>query len=92
MDPSADSAFDQYRARVDEPLARLFREYGRPEWRWFDLGMVMNVFARTASLLPPLILGAAIDSVFTGDEPFALPGIPAAWLPATDAGEFWFAV
>jgi len=92
MDPSEDSAFDQYRASVDKPLARLFRTYGRPEWRWFALGMVMNVLARTSSLLPPLVLGAAIDSVFTGNAAFVLPGVPAAWLPNTDAAEFWFSV
>ena len=92
MDPTEESVFDRYRARVDRPLARLFDVYGRPEWHWFAVGMVMNVFARVASLLPPLVLGAAIDSVFTGDAPFTLPGVPAAWLPNTDAAEFWFAV
>ena len=85
-----DSVFDQYRDRVDRPLVRLFREYGVPEWRYLALGMAANVVARVASLLPPLVLGAAIDSVFTGDAPYELPLVPANWLPATDAAQFEF--
>ena len=88
---SAESAFDVYRDRVDRPIRRLFTEYGTDEWRWLAVGMAANVVARIASLLPPLLLGAAIDSVFTGDAPFTLPVVPAAWLPTTDAGQFWFA-
>lgn len=87
---SAESAFDVYRDRVDRPMRRLFVEYGIGEWRWLAVGMSANVVARTASLLPPLLLGVAIDAVFTGDEPFTLPVVPNVWLPTTDAGEFWF--
>jgi ATP-binding cassette subfamily B protein len=91
--PSAteDSVFDQYRERVDHPIRRLFREYGLPEWPYLVAGMTANVVARVASLLPPLVLGAAIDSVFTGDAPFQLPVVPNAWLPTQDAGQFEFA-
>ncbi|WP_232687047.1 ABC transporter ATP-binding protein [Halobacterium zhouii] len=90
MGATEDSVFDQYRDRVDKPLVRLFRAYGVPEWPYFAAGMVANVVARMASLLPPLVLGVAIDSVFTGDAPFDLPLVPAGWLPATDAAQFEF--
>ena len=87
---TAESAFDAYRGRVDRPIRRLFTEYGTDERRWLAVGMAANVVARGASLLPPLLLGVVIDAVFTGDAPFALPVVPNAWLPTTDAGEFWF--
>ncbi|MGB9986793.1 ABC transporter ATP-binding protein [Salarchaeum japonicum] len=91
--PEEESVFDTYRDRVERPLYRLFSEYGVSEWQFFAGGMAANVVARAASLLPPLLLGAAIDSVFTGDSAFSLPVVPASWLPATapDATQFQFA-
>jgi len=92
--PGEESVFDRYREQVDRPLYRLFTEYGVPEWRFFAVGMGANVVARAASLLPPLLLGAAIDSVFPpNDSAFTLPGVPASWLPANapDAVQFRFA-
>ncbi|GGL34823.1 multidrug ABC transporter ATP-binding protein [Halarchaeum grantii] len=91
MSTEEDSVFDDYRESVDRPLYRLFTAYGRGVWEWFALGMVANVFARVASLLPPLVLGVALDSIFTSDAPFVLPLVPAAWLPTTDAAQFRFA-
>jgi ATP-binding cassette, subfamily B, bacterial len=90
MGANEESVFDAYRDRVDRPLARLFRTYGRPEIEWFSLGMAANVVARVASLLPPLVLGIAIDAIFVDTEPFTLPVVPDAWLPTTQAGQFWF--
>ncbi|WP_435064014.1 ABC transporter ATP-binding protein [Halobaculum sp. EA56] len=94
MSTEEESAFDVYRDRVDRPLYRLFTEYGLDKWPWLVVGMTANVIARGSSLLPPLVLGVAIDSAFTGDEPFTLPVVPNAWLPTTapDAAQFWFSV
>ena len=83
-----DSVFDRYRDRVDRPIRRLFRVYGVPEWPYFAAGMVANVIARVASLLPPVVLGAAIDSVFTGDAPYDLPLLPASLFPQTEVAQF----
>ncbi len=92
-DPLADSPFDRYRERVDRPLSRLFRVYGRPRLRWFGLGLSANLVARGASLLPPLVLGAAIDALFSQPgSAYELPLVPAAWIPPADAGQFWFSV
>ena len=84
MSDEADSVFDQYRERVDRPLTRLFRVYGSEERRWFATGMTANVVARVASLLPPLVLGIAIDAVFPTsgagapyDAPVRPPGLAA---------------
>jgi ATP-binding cassette, subfamily B, bacterial len=88
-----ETPFDAYRESVDRPLARLFREYAPSRLQWFSVGMVANFVARMASLVPPLLLGVAIDAVFANNpEAFALPLVPDAWLPATEAGQFWFAV
>jgi ATP-binding cassette subfamily B protein len=88
MEPTEDSVFDEYRDRVEQPLVRLFTAYGVPEWPYFAAGMVANVIARVASLLPPVVLGAAIDSVFTGDAPYDLPLVPAGWFPESQAAQF----
>ncbi|GGL68771.1 ABC transporter ATP-binding protein [Halocalculus aciditolerans] len=92
MSADQESVFDEYRESVDRPLYRLFTAYGRDVWEWFALGMVANVVARVGSLLPPLVLGAALDSIFTGDSPYTLPLVPASWLPATDPAQFRFSV
>ena len=86
------NAFEVYRDRVDRPLWRLFREYGAAEAHWLVIGMAANVVARVAGLLPPVVLGVAIDAVFTGDGPYTLPVVPDAWLPATEAAQFQLSV
>ncbi|WP_439026920.1 ABC transporter ATP-binding protein [Haloarchaeobius sp. DT45] len=92
MASSEDTPFDQYRADVDRPLVRLFREYGVPRLRWFAAGNVANLVGRSASLLPPLVLGTAIDAIFAGEGTYSLPLVPGSWLPASQSGQFWFSV
>ncbi|MGM0448472.1 MAG: ABC transporter ATP-binding protein [Methanobacteriota archaeon] len=86
------NAFEVYRDRVDRPLSRLFREYGASEAHWLVVGMVANVVARVAGLLPPVVLGVAIDAVFTGTGPYTLPVVPDAWLPTEDGAQFRLSV
>jgi len=92
MSADESSAFERYREHVDRPLVRLFREYGVPRWRWMVLGVVANVFAQVASLVPPVVLGAAIDSLFSGNRAYTLPLVPQAWIPAGAEPQFWFSV
>jgi ATP-binding cassette subfamily B protein len=92
-EPLADNPFERYRERVEQPLWRLFRAYGRPRLRWFSLGMVANLIARGSSLLPPLVLGAAIDALFSRPPgPYELPLIPSRWIPTGEVEQFWFSV
>ncbi len=84
--------FDVYRERVERPLYRLFTEYSAGRIRWLILGMMGNIVARSASLLPPVVLGAALDSVFQDTSAFTIPFFPGAWIPATDTAQFWFSV
>ncbi|WP_144799354.1 ABC transporter ATP-binding protein [Halorubrum depositum] len=86
------NAFEVYRDRVDRPLLRLFREYGAAEAHWLAIGMAANVVARVAGLLPPVVLGVAIDAVFTGDGPYTLPVVPDAWLPTAGPAQFRLSV
>jgi ATP-binding cassette subfamily B protein len=87
-----DSVFEQYRDRVDRPLGRLFREYGTPELHWLAVGMFANVLARAASLLPPVVLGVAIDAVFLDRTDYSLLFLPTRFVPATETDQFWFSV
>jgi len=86
------NAFEVYRDRVDRPLLRLFREYGAAEVHWLAIGMAANVVARVAGLVPPVVLGVAIDAVFTGDGPYTLPIVPDAWLPTAGPAQFRLSV
>ena len=71
-------------------MARLFRQYGRPEWHLLATAVVTSLLGRTIALVPPLVLGVAIDAVFVGDAPYTLPLVPAAWLPTTRVEGLWF--
>ncbi|PSQ58239.1 multidrug ABC transporter ATP-binding protein [Halobacteriales archaeon SW_7_71_33] len=68
---------------------RLFAEYGHGNRRWFGVGLLTSVAARGLQLVPPVVLGAAIDGVF-GAEPYGLPLVPASLLPQGEAAQFWF--
>ncbi|AGB37979.1 ABC transporter ATP-binding protein [Natronococcus occultus] len=87
-----ETPFDAYREDVDRPLARLFREYAPGRLGWFGAGMVANFVARMATLVPPLVLGVAIDAIFLDAGPFELPIVPDAWLPAGETEQFQFTV
>jgi ATP-binding cassette subfamily B protein len=67
-------------------MRRLFDEYGRPEWHLLAVAVVTSLFGRTVALVPPLVLGVAIDAVFVGGTPYTLPLVPSAWLPTTRLG------
>ncbi|WP_276259795.1 ABC transporter ATP-binding protein [Haloglomus litoreum] len=86
-----ESVFDRYRADVDRPMRRLFGTYGRDRRGWFVLGVLANLVAQFASLVPPVVLGAAIDGVF-GVGQFQLPLVPDGWLPRTQAAAFEFSL
>jgi len=81
------------REAVDRPLYRLFMTYGRGNRKWFVVGLVSNTLSRFLSLVPPVILGIAVDSLFPADpEPYELPLVPGSWLPPSEMGLFWFSI
>ena len=95
VDPVADSDDDPFAAQrehVDNPMGRLLGAYGRPYWASVLLGILASLGARLLDLLPVVLLGIAIDSLFQEVEPFALPLVPQAWLPATEEAQFFFVI
>ncbi|WP_276270864.1 ABC transporter ATP-binding protein [Haloarcula litorea] len=92
MAADEENPFDAHRADVDRPLVRLFREYGRPEWEWFVVGILANVVGRAATLVPPLVFGAAIDGVFSETTAFTLPLVPQSRIPEGQVAQLEFAV
>ena len=82
--------FSEQRSRVKAPIRRLFTVFGRRYWPSFSLGLGAGIAARVLDLLPPLILGIAIDAVFLQTAAYDLPLVPAAWIPGDPEGQFWF--
>jgi len=87
-----DDPFEAQRENAEDPMARLFAEYGRPNWPRFTVGVLASVAARLLDLLPPVLLGLAIDAVFRNDKAFAVWLVPDAWLPATEDAQLLLTV
>jgi ATP-binding cassette subfamily B protein len=91
-----DDPFEEQRETVENPMKRLFLAYGRDYVPQLTVGVVASVFARFLDLLPPLMLGIAIDAVFYEDAVFSeqipLVVLPAGWLPASQTEQFWFTI
>jgi ATP-binding cassette subfamily B protein len=85
-------AFESQRENADNAMGRLFTEYGRDVAGPFSVGLGASVLARLLDLLPPLLLGVAIDAVFLNNSPYRLPLVPGSWIPATREEQFWFTV
>ncbi len=92
IDWDEDDPFKEQRAEIDNAMRRLFSTYGLPNWFSLTVGIIGSIFARILDLLPPLLLGIAIDAVFLGDEPFTLPLVPDAWVPADPDSQFFLIV
>jgi ABC-type multidrug transport system, ATPase and permease components len=88
-DEPPEDLLGDYRENVDHPMWRLFVEYGHGNRRWFVVGVLTSVAARGLQLVPPIVLGAAIDGVF-GDAPYTLPLVPGGLLPTGEVSQFWF--
>ncbi|MGQ4554620.1 ABC transporter transmembrane domain-containing protein [Halobellus sp. GM3] len=86
-----DDPFEQQRERADNPMRRLFAEYGRDNAFAFVVGLTSSVVARVLDLLPPVLLTVAIDSIFFDERPFSLWLVPDAWLPTTQAEQLYLA-
>jgi ATP-binding cassette subfamily B protein len=73
---------------ADAPLRRVLLMYGRSRLLEFALGGVASALSIGLELLPSYLLGLAIDVFFTNARPFALPLVPAAWLPTAVRDQF----
>ncbi|EMA49342.1 MULTISPECIES: ABC transporter ATP-binding protein [Halococcus] len=84
-----DDPFEDQREGTENAMRRLFAVYGRENTFSFAVGTLTSLVARILDLLPPLLLGIAIDSVFYQQKPFGLAFVPQGWLPTTRTGQFW---
>ncbi|ERH12661.1 MAG: ABC transporter related protein [halophilic archaeon J07HB67] len=96
-----DDPFEDIREETTNPMYRLFTEYGRQNVPQFVVGFVASVIARVLDLLPPLVLGIAIDAVIVQEVSYAqavseLIGLSEATLagviPASQANQFWLSI
>jgi ATP-binding cassette subfamily B protein len=83
---------ERHREEIAHPLWRLFMQFGHGHRRWFAVGVLASIGSRFLSLVPPVLLGTAIDAIFNQTTAFTLPYVPAAWLPGTRIGQFWFTI
>ncbi|WP_224450406.1 ABC transporter ATP-binding protein [Haloprofundus salilacus] len=80
------------KAVVTRPLWRILRTFGKEHRPWLGAGLTTGLVQRLVSLLPPFILGIAIDAVLYQTIPFDVPVIPNAWVPATRLEQLYFAI
>ena len=74
------------------PMLRLLSLYGVSNIRNFLVGFLANLFARLSDLVPPFLLGVAIDSIILQDKPFSIPFLSNSTLPQYPISQFWFVV
>ncbi|MBB6646436.1 ABC transporter ATP-binding protein [Halobellus ruber] len=86
-----DDPFEEQRERAENPMRRLFDEYGRENAVAFVVGLASSVVARLLDLLPPVLLAVAVDSIFFDERPFSLWLVPDAWLPTTQVEQLYVA-
>jgi ATP-binding cassette subfamily B protein len=97
VDWEEDDPFEDQRDRVENPMKRLFRSYGAPHKFQAVVGILASIFARLLDLLPPLMLGVAIDGLFLGTVDYheAFPvasGAVESLVPSGETGQFWFTI
>ncbi len=73
-------------------MLRLLSFYGVANLRNFLVGFFGNLFARISDLIPPFLLGVAIDSIILQNKPFSIPFLPNSSLPQYPIPQFWFVV
>ncbi|WP_458207191.1 ABC transporter ATP-binding protein [Haladaptatus sp. NG-SE-30] len=71
---------------------RLYAEYGRTHTGEFSLGIVATTLGRLSGLLPPFVLGLAIDAIFLNRREFRLPLFPTELIPETQTGQLWLSI
>ncbi|WP_256298030.1 ABC transporter ATP-binding protein [Haloarchaeobius salinus] len=71
-----DDPFEEQRENAENPMKRLFLEYGSDNKLAFVVGLLSSIVARLLDLLPPVLLGIALDATFRDSRPFALGPIP----------------
>lgn len=82
-----DDPFEEQRENAENPMRRLFLEYGSRNKLAFVGGLLSSVLARILDLLPPLLLGLAVDSIFYNSKEFSLWLVPEQWIPTSESDQ-----
>jgi len=72
-DDADDETLESLREQVENPMWRLFAEYGEGQRRWFVLGLVTSTTARALALVPPVVLGWPSTRCSTATSPSRYP-------------------
>ena len=97
VDWNEDDPFEEQRDKIENPMRRLFSAYGSRYRFQVVVGIVTSIFARILDLLPPIMLGVAIDAVFFEEvgyaEAFPIGGnLIEPVVPGTTEGQFWLTI
>lgn len=85
--PSISEVFEQYAPQRTPFLA--FRSYLADRGLLLAGAVVSTAVWRLANLVPPYLLGRAVDAFFTGERTtLSVAFLPDAWIPAGLAGQF----
>ncbi|MBZ6493668.1 ABC transporter ATP-binding protein [Natrinema longum] len=94
-----DDPFEEQREEIENPMKRLFLEYGSDYIGAATIGVIASFFARILDLLPALMLGVAIDAVIRQDSNIgyaeAFPvgsGFIAPYVPDGRMAQFWLTI
>ncbi|HKJ57955.1 MAG TPA: ABC transporter transmembrane domain-containing protein, partial [Halobacteriales archaeon] len=79
-------------AAPSHAMWHVYAEFGRERVPEAAAGIVATLVGRFVGLLPPFVLGLAIDAVLLADRPFGLPGVPGGWLPTDPVAQLGVAV
>ncbi|MFW6376959.1 MAG: ABC transporter ATP-binding protein, partial [archaeon] len=82
-----DDPFEEQREQAENPMRRLFLEYGSDNAFAFTVGLLSSVVARVLDLLPPVLLGIALDAIIRDDKRFVLWPLSTEWTTSLTSHE-----
>jgi ATP-binding cassette subfamily B protein len=89
---SGEGTLDDLREHASQPMQYLAGVYGRDHLGLLAVGAVATVVGAALFSVPALVLGIAVDALFTNGPAYSLPLVPDAWLPTDTRGQFWLTV
>jgi ATP-binding cassette subfamily B protein len=88
VDWEEDDPFEEQRENVENPMKRLFREYGADYKLPVSVGILSSIFARLLDLVPPILLGFALDAIIRDTKDFSdIWFVPNAYVPGSQEGQ-----
>ena len=93
IDIEDDDPFEQQRENIENPMKRLFFVYGADYKGSVIVGILASISARLLDLVPPILLGFALDAIIRQDKSFAaIWFVPTRFIPADPQGQLLLTV